>query len=106
MTKLKVAVLYGGQSGEHDVSVMSASSVMETWTTTAMRSRLSSSTGRASGLCRAEDLRGFDVVFPVLHGPNGEDGTVQGLLTLMGVPYVGAGVVASRWAWTRLCSRM
>ena len=42
-----------------------------------------------------EDLRAFDVVFPVLHGPNGEDGTVQGLLTVLDVPYVGAGVVGS-----------
>jgi D-alanine-D-alanine ligase len=40
-------------------------------------------------------LRKFDAVFPVLHGPNGEDGTVQGLLRLLGVPFVGAGVVAS-----------
>jgi D-alanine-D-alanine ligase len=42
-----------------------------------------------------EDLRKFDVVFPVLHGPMGEDGTVQGLLTVIGVPFVGAGVVGS-----------
>ncbi len=42
-----------------------------------------------------ESLRDFDAVFPVLHGPNGEDGTVQGLLELLGVPYVGAGVVGS-----------
>ena len=40
-------------------------------------------------------LPGIDVVFPVLHGPFGEDGTVQGLLELLGVPYVGAGVLAS-----------
>ena len=44
---------------------------------------------------------GLDVVFPVLHGPFGEDGTVQGLLELANVPYVGAGVLASAVGWTR-----
>ena len=39
--------------------------------------------------------------FPVLHGTFGEDGTVQGLLELAGLPYVGAGVLAARWPWTR-----
>ncbi len=42
-----------------------------------------------------EILAGVDVVFPILHGPYGEDGTIQGLLELAGVPYVGAGVLAS-----------
>ena len=42
-----------------------------------------------------EVLGGVDVVFPVLHGPYGEDGTIQGLLEMAGVPYVGAGVLAS-----------
>ena len=46
-----------------------------------------------------------DVAFPVLHGPFGEDGTVQGLLELLDVLYVGAGVLAPRCAWTRSCSR-
>jgi D-alanine-D-alanine ligase len=41
------------------------------------------------------DLADVDVVFPVLHGPWGEDGTVQGLLETLGVPYVGSGVLAS-----------
>ena len=95
MTKLKVAVLYGGQSGEHDVSVMSASSVMEALDGDRYEVTPVFIDRQGKWALPAEDLRGFDVVFPVLHGPNGEDGTVQGLLTLMGVPYVGAGVVAS-----------
>ncbi|GIV85166.1 MAG: D-alanine--D-alanine ligase [Candidatus Roseilinea sp.] len=93
--KLKVAVLYGGQSGEHDVSLMSAASVMQALdgrkyeVTPVFISRAGEWT------IPLEDLRKFDVVFPLLHGPMGEDGTVQGLLTLIGVPFVGAGVVGS-----------
>ncbi|MCS7056231.1 MAG: D-alanine--D-alanine ligase [Thermoflexales bacterium] len=93
--KLKVAVLYGGQSGEHEVSLMSAASVMKALDehkydiTPVFISR----TGEWA--LPFEALRRFDVVFPVLHGPMGEDGTVQGLLTLLGVPFVGAGVVGS-----------
>jgi len=98
--KLKIAVVYGGRTGEHEVSVRSARAVM-------------------AGLDPAKyeiieyfiDLQGkwvprpivpepgahpeIDVVFPVLHGTFGEDGTVQGLLELAGLPYVGAGVLAS-----------
>ena len=52
-----------------------------------------------------EILAAVDVVFPVLHGPYGEDGTIQGLLELAGVPYVGAGVLASAAGWTRSSPR-
>src|SRR5262249_49579118 len=52
--------------------------------------------GRDTTEVRAADVLGaVDVVFPVLHGPYGEDGTIQGLLEMAGVPYVGAGVLAS-----------
>ena len=95
MAKMKVAVLYGGQSGEHDVSVMSASSVMEELDGDRYEVTPVFIDRQGKWALPAEDLRAFDVVFPVLHGPNGEDGTVQGLLTLMGVPFVGAGVTAS-----------
>lgn len=133
--RLRVAVLMGGRSGEHEVSVLSAASVLR-----AMDRELFeplpvviSKTGRwllpedssavlARGMVEEgdgqpvvlvageEDGRALlvplggrqggapqpvDVVFPVLHGPNGEDGTVQGLLELVRVPYVGAGVAAS-----------
>lgn len=98
--KTRVALLFGGRSGEHEVSVRSARSVRE---------------GLEAGpfevipyFINAEgkwDPRpiapepganpGIDVVFPVLHGTYGEDGTVQGLLELADLPYVGAGVLAS-----------
>ncbi len=98
--KLRVAVLYGGRSGEHEVSVRSAESVMAAmdpekyeivrlfitpegkWEPHAIQPEPGSNPG-------------IDVVFPVLHGTFGEDGTVQGLLELADLPYVGAGVMAS-----------
>jgi D-alanine-D-alanine ligase len=93
--KLKVAVLYGGQSGEHEVSLMSSASVMEELDDSRYEVTpvFISKDGRWD--TPLESLRNYDVVFPVLHGPMGEDGTVQGLLMLLGVPFVGAGVVGS-----------
>ncbi len=93
--KIKVAVLYGGQSGEHEVSLMSAASVMQALDADRydVTPVLIGRDGRWP--VPLESLREFDVVFPVLHGPNGEDGTVQGLLRLLGVPFVGAGVAGS-----------
>jgi D-alanine-D-alanine ligase len=98
--KTRVAVIYGGRTGEHEISLRSAKSVME-----------------AMDPQRYEVLRfviskdgkwdprpivpepggnpGIDAVFPILHGTFGEDGTVQGLLELADLPYVGAGVLAS-----------
>ncbi|MEX0682364.1 MAG: D-alanine--D-alanine ligase family protein [Dehalococcoidia bacterium] len=125
--KLKVGILFGGRSAEHEVSVVSAQGVMGaldetrfkavpigvtrqgTWLTPAQ-------TEQALDRIRAERLRSLDeplgdgllyrtaalgalrrvdIVFPLIHGTNGEDGTLQGLLELAGVPYVGAGVAAS-----------
>jgi len=93
----RVVVLQGGRSSEHDVSLASAESVVR-----ALRERHEVQTLE---LARGADwlpdeaavrtLGEADVVFPVLHGPFGEDGSVQGLLELAGVPYVGAGVTAS-----------
>ena len=100
---MKVAVLGGGRSSEHDVSLASAESVRAgleegghepvevvvepdgRWTHAGSPLTLEPSGG----------LLGVDAVFPALHGPFGEDGTVQGLLDLLDVPYVGAGVLAS-----------
>jgi D-alanine-D-alanine ligase len=151
--KLRVGVIYGGRSGEHEVSVASAASILKNldrsryeplpiriekdgrWT---IADRLPTAISAAeviehARLASARPLRpgretvlvahpsedtlltierrppaatadveqavvtglGLDVVFPVLHGPFGEDGTVQGLLELANVPYVGAGVMAS-----------
>ena len=103
VSRVRVAVLGGGRSSEHDVSLASAASVSEGLRTAGHEVRLIEI--GADGVWRADgdELsvrpgRGFhecDVVFPVLHGPFGEDGTVQGLLECLDVPYVGAGVLAS-----------
>ncbi|MCC6558814.1 MAG: D-alanine--D-alanine ligase [Polyangiaceae bacterium] len=134
--KLRVAVLFGGRSAEHEISLLSARFVVEAldrdrfdpvligidkegrWLLQdealllgAARDprlqRLNQSmpeaalaahpdpTGAATLSIAGGDPSGIDVVFPVLHGPMGEDGCVQGLLELAGVPYVGSGVLGS-----------
>jgi len=136
--KVRVAVVFGGRSGEHEVSLVSAASVMQAmdreryevfpigitrsgrWLTNG-EPMLALQSGQADGPAPAEPATpqgerapalapgsrelvpgtreaGFpavDVVFPVLHGPYGEDGTIQGLLEMAGIPYVGAGVLGS-----------
>ena len=135
MKKLRVAVLFGGRSGEHDVSLMSARSVLAAldaeryeviqigitldgdWLT-GVNTLEAFEKGNTRNLDRVvppsepshqsvyivrstkmgdklELLAGVDVFFPVLHGPFGEDGTLQGLLELADVAYVGAGVAGS-----------
>jgi len=115
--RVRVAVLAGGRSSEHEISLESARSVVaaldpsryETVVVEIDRGgRWELASGGAELLrssvetlpvvadsAPAATLGRVDVVFPVLHGPFGEDGTVQGLLELAGVPYVGAGVAAS-----------
>jgi D-alanine-D-alanine ligase len=100
---VRVAVLGGGRSSEHDVSLASADSVRtglregghEPVEVLIERGGRWLHDGRALALEPSGGLLGVDAVFPVLHGPFGEDGTVQGLLELLEVPYVGAGVLAS-----------
>ncbi|MEI9936466.1 MAG: D-alanine--D-alanine ligase family protein [Pseudomonadota bacterium] len=137
-SKLRVAVLFGGRSAEHEISLLSARFVVESldrskyepilvgidksgrWLLQEEASLLSASrdprlvklnqsmpgvllsphpASDGSGLRRVDAASGaplgVDVIFPVLHGPMGEDGTVQGLLELSGLPYVGAGVLGS-----------
>lgn len=99
MTRLRVAVLMGGRSSEHDVSLASAASVLEALD----RERYEvepvtierDGRWRLNGASPLAALASFDVVVPVLHGPFGEDGTVQGLLELADVAYVGSGVASS-----------
>jgi D-alanine-D-alanine ligase len=138
MTRVRVAVVFGGRSSEHGVSCVSAASVLGhldpgrfeivpvgiardgAWVLGTDDLRELAIDGRAlpavdasrtalalpgdptrGGLVVLEPDRagevfsGVDVVFPVLHGPYGEDGTIQGLLEMAGLPYVGAGVLAS-----------
>ncbi len=140
--KIRVGVVFGGRSGEHEVSLQSARSVMEAidknkyevvpigitkegrWIASGNPMRaLTAGDPSASGpaallsdparsdlmrleetdqAIRATSLAALDVVFPVLHGPYGEDGTVQGLLELAGIPYVGAQVTASAVAMDKI----
>jgi len=137
MARIRVAVVYGGRSSEHGISVVSAGCVLAaldpakydvvpigitpqgSWVLTDADPGALRITGRtlpevekgtsvvlagdptAAGLVALEPgagvqmLESVDVVFPVLHGRFGEDGTIQGLLEMAGVPYVGAGVFAS-----------
>jgi D-alanine-D-alanine ligase len=121
MSKLRIAVLFGGRSGEHEVSIRSAASVIGAldrgrydvipvaitkqgrWLAPAdsvallpAEARTELETETAVTVSREpEATEGVDVVIPVLHGTFGEDGTVQGLLELADVAYVGAGVLGS-----------
>ncbi|TAK32355.1 MAG: D-alanine--D-alanine ligase [Chloroflexota bacterium] len=134
MSKTRIGVIFGGKSGEHEVSLVSARSIMDAidkekyevvpigimrdgrWITqddplallSAAAQQSLSLSGEEPELpasVRRELLDGFgmlgagvpavDVVFPVVHGPYGEDGTLQGLLEMAGIPYVGGGVAAS-----------
>src|SRR3954453_18694345 len=98
--KLRVAVIYGGRTGEHEVSVRSAKSVLsgldpEKYEPVEYFIDLEGRWSPGPILPEPGVHPNIDVVFPVLHGPFGEDGTMQGLLELAGLPYVGAGVMAS-----------
>jgi D-alanine-D-alanine ligase len=100
---VRVAVLAGGRSSEHDVSLASAAGVRagleaaghEALEVVIGRDGRWAHDGGELSLTAAGGLLGADVVFPVLHGPYGEDGVVQGLLECLDVAYVGAGVLAS-----------
>jgi len=98
--KLRVAVLYGGRSGEHEISLRSAESIIAAMDPQRYEVQRIFITPEGRWEPRAISPEpggnpGIDVVFPVLHGTFGEDGTVQGLLELAGLPYVGAGVLGS-----------
>jgi len=133
--KIRVGIIFGGRSGEHEVSFCSASSIIKAidkdkytvvtigitkegrWISP-QDSELALQSGKIDGkntvillndsfskslvcidnnqrLDKSSAMEKLDVIFPVLHGPYGEDGTVQGLLELANIPYVGAGVAAS-----------
>ena len=129
--KIRIAVLFGGRSAEHEVSIQSARNIVEAinrkkydislvgidkkgaWHGLAIPAlasqqklfpaahRQSKTTALFSTNVKKplviidQEIRNFDVVFPILHGPFGEDGTMQGLLKLANVPFVGAGVLGS-----------
>jgi len=113
---MRVALLFGGESSEHEVSCASASGVFAAldtakydvvlvgadrtgaWHRVARIDDLAGAPAEPALERRSPDLDGIDVVIPVLHGLNGEDGSVQGLLQLLGIPFVGCGVLASALA--------
>lgn len=86
----KVAVLFGGKSGERKVSLSSGSRVL-----TALRSQGVDAHGFDPAERSLDELKGYDRAFIALHGRYGEDGTIQGALELMDIPYTGSGVLAS-----------
>lgn len=150
--KLRIGVIFGGRSGEHEVSIRSAASVIEAidrkkyevipvaisregkWLSPAQASQLLPSNAQAllppqraaqsqeavailgdpshTGLLSFDRNDGtltsqkLDLVFPVLHGPFGEDGTVQGLLEMANIPYVGCGVLASACGMDKVAMKL
>ncbi len=136
MSKLRVGLLFGGRSGEHEVSISSARAIANAlnhttntsryevhplyiskdgiWQTLAV-SRQVLASGQPLPTAEREDKQQYwqfppeaadiDVWFPILHGPNGEDGTIQGLLSLMQVPFVGTGVLGSAAGMDKLAMK-
>lgn len=86
----KVAVLSGGRSGEREVSIKSGSGVLAALKRQGVDAHAFDPAERS-----LDELRGYDCAFIALHGKYGEDGTIQGALELMGIPYTGPGVMAS-----------
>jgi D-alanine-D-alanine ligase len=103
VARVRVAVLMGGRSSEHEISLESGASVADGLRSAGHeviailigRDGRWTCDGEEVELRAARGLLDAEVAFPVLHGPFGEDGTVQGLLELLDVPYVGSGVLAS-----------
>lgn len=103
---IKLGVIYGGKSTEHDISEMSAKSVIENLNKEKYEVHeiyinkygkwFENKNGQIEEIYNLLwTLKELDVVFPVLHGKYGEDGTSQGMLEMLGIPYVGCGVLAS-----------
>ena len=107
---MRVAVLAGGRSSEHEISILSGRAVREgleaagheTISVEISRGGRWSVDGATICVEPGGELLAADVVFPALHGPFGEDGTVQGLLEIADVAYVGAGVLASALCMDKL----
>ncbi|BBA79718.1 D-alanyl-alanine synthetase A [cyanobacterium endosymbiont of Rhopalodia gibberula] len=136
MTKLRVGLLFGGRSGEHEVSIKSAKAIATALNTAENYQKyevfpvyiqkngvwqagntaqqiLDQGTPLPCKDATTQQLWQFppqvsevDVWFPILHGPNGEDGTVQGLLTLMQTPFVGSGVLGSSVGMDKIAMKM
>lgn len=99
----KVAVLYGGRSAEREVSLKSGAAVLAALLRSGVDAHAFDPAVQELQALRSE---GFDRVFIALHGRFGEDGTVQGALELMGIPYTGSGVMASALAMDKWRSKL
>jgi len=98
----KVAVLMGGRSGERDISLMSGRGVLEALLGRGVDAHAFDPAERALDALKSE---GFARCFIALHGRFGEDGTVQGALELLGIPYTGSGVMASSLAIDKVMTK-
>ena len=99
----KIAVLFGGRSAEREVSLMSGSNVLKVLQQAGLDAHPFDPAEREIFDLKRE---GFSRVFIALHGGHGEDGTVQGALELMGIPYTGSGVMASALAMDKVRTKM
>jgi D-alanine-D-alanine ligase len=107
---IRIAVIYGGRSGEHEISIRSAESIMQALEPAKYKVLpfFIDKAGRWEPyplLPEPGRNPGIDVVFPVLHGTFGEDGTIQGLLEMAALPYVGAGVLGSAVCMDKIVSK-
>jgi D-alanine-D-alanine ligase len=98
----KVAVLMGGSSAERDISIMSGTGVLQALQTRGVDAQVFDPSQRDLGELKTE---GFARCFIALHGRFGEDGTVQGALELLGIPYTGSGVMASSIAIDKVMTK-
>jgi D-alanine-D-alanine ligase len=135
MNKLRVGLLFGGRSGEHEVSIISARAIAQglkleenankyeilpfyiqkdgVWQSGVIAQQVLESGIPQEILSTTPNLWQFppetaqvELWFPILHGPNGEDGTIQGLLTLTQVPFVGSGVLGSATGMDKIAMKM
>ncbi len=104
MKKPKVALLCGGNSPEREVSLKGGQAVAEALRRRGYPVEVFDPPGDLPLL--AQRVREFDLAFPVLHGPGGEDGTIQGFLEALGLPYLGAGVLGSALAMDKFLSKL
>ncbi len=136
--KLRVGLLFGGKSGEHEVSIKSAGAIATALSTpeNTAKYQIYPIYIQKNGIWRSPEISRsvldggiplaleeqnlsdnflqeivsnnleIEAIFPILHGPNGEDGTVQGLLTLLGIPFVGSAVLASAWSMDKIAMKI
>ena len=111
---IKLGIVYGGMSTEHDVSKKSAKSVVENLNKQKYEiydiyiNKNGEWTDKKNNKIENifELLKNLDVVFPILHGKYGEDGTIQGMFEMLNIPYVGAGVLASANGMDKVYSKI